>query len=93
MKLVCFYFVEGDLIEEEVEEYDELVDFVNGGVLDEDGEVWFVELQVVFDGDYIEDQKVYVGCIFFVNGFGIIEIIVGLVWFEDKRVVIDVGVF
>ena len=92
MKLARLYPVEGDLSEEEAEEYDELADLANGGVLDEDGEARLSELQAILDGDYSEDQKAHAGCIILVNGSGKPEITAGLIRPEDKKTAIEAGV-
>jgi len=92
MKLARLYPIEGDLSEEETQEYDELADLANGGVLDEDGEARLSELQAILDGDYSEDQKAHAGCIILVNGSGKPEITAGLVRPEDKKAAIEAGV-
>jgi ParB family chromosome partitioning protein len=92
MKLARLYPIEGDLTEAEAEEYDELVDLANGGVLDEAGEARLAELQAIVDGDYSEDQKTHAGCIILVNGSGKIEITAGLVRPGDKKAAIEAGV-
>lgn len=92
MKLARLYPIEGELTEEEAEEYDELADLANGGVLDEDGEARLSELQVLLDGDYSEDQKAHAGCILLVNGSGKLEVTAGLVRPEDKKAAIEAGV-
>lgn len=92
MKLGRLYPVEGELSEAQTEEYDELADLANGGVLDEDGEARLSELQAILDGTYSEDQKTHAGCIILVNGSGTLEIIAGLVRSEDKEAAIDAGV-
>ena len=92
MKLARLYPIEGELTEAESEEYDELADLANGGVLDEDGETRLSELQAILDGDYSEDQKAHSGCIILVNGSGKIETTAGLVRPEDKKAAIDAGV-
>ena len=92
MKLARLYPIEGDLTAEEAEEYDELADLANGGVLDEDGEARLAELQVLLDGGYSKDQKAHAGCIILVNGSGKIEITARLVRPEDKKAAIEVGV-
>ena len=92
MKLARLYPIEGDLSEEEAEEYDELADLANGGVLDEDGEARLSELQTILDGDFSEDQKAHAGCIILLNGSGKLEITAGLVRPEDKKAAIETGV-
>lgn len=92
MKLARLYPIEGELCEEKAEEYDELADLANGGVLDEDGEAQLAELQAILDGDYSADQKAHAGCIILVNGSGNLEITAGLVRPEDKKAAIEVGV-
>ena len=92
LKLARLYPIEGDLTEEEAEEYDELADLANGGVLDEDGEARLTELQTILDGEYSEDQKAHAGCIILVNGSGKLEITAGLVRPEDKKAAIEAGV-
>lgn len=92
MKLARLYPIEGELTEVESEEYDELADLANGGVLDEDGEARLSELQAILDGDYSEDQKAHAGCIILVNGSGKPEITAGLVRPEDKKAAIEAGV-
>ena len=47
MKLARLYPMEGDLTEQEAEEYDELAELANGGVLDADGEARLAELQAI----------------------------------------------
>ncbi|MEL7181618.1 MAG: ParB/RepB/Spo0J family partition protein, partial [Pseudomonadota bacterium] len=92
IKLARLYPIEGDLTEEEAEEYDALEELANGGVLDEDGETRLSELQAILDGDYSEDQKAHAGCIILVNGSGEIETTAGLVRPEDKKAAIEAGV-
>ncbi len=92
MKLARLYPIEGDLTEAEAEEYDELADLANGGVLDEDGEARLAELQAMLDGDYSEDQKAHAGCIILVNNSGKVEVTAGLVRPEDKKAAIEAGV-
>lgn len=92
MKLARLYPVEGDLTEEETQEYDELAELANGGVLDEEGEARLSELQALLDGDYSMDQKAHAGCILLVNGSGKLEITAGLVRPEDKKAAIEAGV-
>ncbi len=91
-KLARLYPTEGDLTEKEAEEYDELADLANGGVLDEEGEARLSELQAILDGDYSEDQKTHAGCIIFVNSSGALEVTAGLVRSEDKKAAIAAGV-
>jgi ParB family transcriptional regulator, chromosome partitioning protein len=91
MKLARLYPIERDLTEEETQEYDELAELANGGVLDEDGEARLSELQSILDGDYSEDQKSQAGCIILVNGAGKVEITAGLVRPEDKKAAIEAG--
>ena len=57
MKLARLYPIEGELTEDETQEYDDLADLANGGVLDEGGEARLSELQAILDGDYSEGQK------------------------------------
>lgn len=92
MKLARLCPIEGDLTEAEAEEYDELADLANGGVLDEDGEVRLAELQAMLDGDYSEDQKTHAGCIILVNNSGKVEVTAGLVRPEDKKAAVEAGV-
>ena len=92
MKLARLYPVEGELSEAETEEYDELADLANGGVLDADGEARLSELQAILDGTYSENQKSHAGCIILVNGCGTLETTAGLVRAEDKKAAIDAGV-
>ena len=92
MKLARLYPIEGELTEEEAEDYDQLADHGNGGVLDEDGEVRLAELQAILDGDYSEDQKAHAGCIILVNNSGKLEMTAGLVRPEDKKAAIEAGV-
>ncbi len=92
MKLARLYPKEGELTEAESEEYDELADLANGGVLDEEGEARLSELQAVLDGDYSEDQKAHAGCIILVSSSGALEVSAGLVRSEDKKAAIEAGV-
>ncbi len=92
MKLERVYPIEGDLTEEEAEEYDELADLSNGGVLDEDGEARLAELQAILDGEYSDDQTAHAGCIILVNNSGKLEVTAGLVRPEDKKAAVDAGV-
>lgn len=92
MKLARLYPIEGDLSEEEAQEYDELADLANGGVLDEDGETRLSDLQAMLDGDYSEDQKAHAGCIILVNNSGKVEMTAGLVRPEDKKAAVEAGV-
>ncbi|MEO0762635.1 MAG: ParB/RepB/Spo0J family partition protein, partial [Pseudomonadota bacterium] len=92
MKLARLYAVEGELSEDEAEEYDELAELSNGGVLDAGGEARLAELQAILDGDYAEDQKAHAGCIILVNSAGQIEVTAGLVRAEDKTAAIEAGV-
>ena len=92
MKLARLYPVEGELNEEEAEEYDALADLANGGVLDEDGETRLAALQALLDGDFSEDQKAHAGCIVLVNGSGKFEITAGLIRPEDRKAAIEAGV-
>jgi len=92
MKLARLYPIEGDLTEDEAEQYEELADLANGGVLDEDGEARLAELQAILDGDYSEDQKAHAGCILLVNGSGKVEVTAGLVRPDDKKAAIEAGV-
>ena len=92
MKLARLYPIEGELTEAETEEYDELADLANGGVLDEEGETRLSELQAVLDGNYSENQKAHAGCIILVNSSGALEVTAGLVRSEDKKAAIEAGV-
>ncbi len=92
MKLARLYPIEGDLTDTEAEEYDELAELANGGVLDEDGEARLATLQAILDGDHTEDQKAHAGCIILVSGSGTLEITAGLVRPDDKKAAIDAGV-
>ncbi len=92
MKLARLYPIEGELTEEEAEEYDELADLANGGVLDGDGEARLSVLQAILDGKYSKEQKAHAGCILLVNGSGTIEVTAGLVGPEDKKAAIEAGV-
>ncbi len=92
MKLARLYPIEGELTEEEAEEYDELADLANGGVLDEDGEARLSELQAILDGDYSGEQKAHAGCIILVNSSGKLEITAGLVRPEGKKGAIEADV-
>jgi len=92
MKLARLYPIEGELTEEETQEYDELADLANNGVLDGEGETLLSELQAVLDGDYTEDQKAHAGCIILVNSSGALEVTAGLVRSEDKKAAIETGV-
>ncbi len=92
MKLARLYPIEGELTEEETQEYDELADLANGGVLDADGEARLAALQAILDGEYSEDQKAHAGCILLVNNAGKVEVTAGLVRAEDKKAAIEAGV-
>lgn len=92
MKLTRLYPIEGELTEAEAEDYDDLAELANGGVLDEDGEARLAALQAILDGEYSEDQKAHAGCIILVNGSGKLEMTAGLVRFEDKKAAIESGV-
>lgn len=92
MKLARLYPIEGELSEEQTQEYDELADLANGGVLDEDGEARLAELQAILDGDYSEDQKAHAGCLLLVNGSGEVEVTAGLVRPEDRKAAVEAGV-
>lgn len=92
MKLERLYPIEGELSEAEAEEYDELADLANGGVLDEDGEARLADLQAILDGDYSDDQKAHAGCILLVNASGKVEVTAGLIRSEDKKAAIEAGI-
>ena len=92
MKLGRVYPIEGELTEAEAEEYDELADLANGGVLDEDGEARLTELQAILDGDHSEDQKAHAGCILLVNSSGKVEVTAGLIRSEDKKAAIEADI-
>ena len=92
MKLERVYPIEGDLTEEEAEEYDKLADLANGGVLDEDGETRLAGLQAILDGDYSDDQKAHAGCIILVNNSGKPEVTTGLIRSEDKKAAVEAGI-
>ncbi|MEJ8563546.1 ParB/RepB/Spo0J family partition protein [Yoonia sp. GPGPB17] len=92
MKLERVYPIEGELTEAEAEEYDELADLANGGVLDEEGQARLADLQAILDGEYSEDQKAHAGCILLVNASGKVEVTAGLVRPEDKKAAIEAGV-
>lgn len=91
-KQARLYPTEGDLTEEEAEEYDDLADLANCGALDHNGEARLAELQAILDGDYSEDQKAHAGCIILVNSSGSLEVTAGLVRCEDKNAAIEAGV-
>ncbi|MEY8829737.1 ParB N-terminal domain-containing protein [Sedimentitalea sp. XS_ASV28] len=92
MNLARLYPVEGDLTEDETQEYDELADLANGGVLDAEGEARLAVLQAILDGEYSDDQKAHSGCILLVNNAGKGEVPAGLVRAEDKKAAIEAGV-
>lgn len=92
MKLARLYPIEGELTEDEAEEYDELAELSNGDVLDDEGATRLSELQDILEGDYTEDQKAHAGCILLVSNSGKIEVTAGLVRSADKKAAIEAGV-
>ncbi len=91
-KLTRLYPVEGDLSDAEAEDYDQLAEMCEAGVLDAEGEARLADLQSTLDGSYTDDQKRVSGCLILVNQSGKVEITAGLVRPEDKDVALAAGV-
>ncbi|WP_037317354.1 ParB/RepB/Spo0J family partition protein [Ruegeria halocynthiae] len=86
------YPVEGELSEDQVARYEDLVELAEAEVLDEAGQAELATLQGILDGDYTQDQKAHAGAYVCVNNRGQLDVTAGMVKPEDKKVAISAGV-
>ena len=86
------YPVEGQLSEDEAEEYDALAELAEGDVLDETGQTRFDELTAILDGDYSDDQRDFAGVVFYIGDRGNLNVEAGLIRKENKDAAIEAGI-
>lgn len=85
------YRVEGELSEDEAEEYDALAELAQSEAIDEAGEQRLAELQTILDGEYTAEQKAHAGCYVYANTNGVLSIEGGMVKKDDIKAAIEAG--
>jgi ParB family chromosome partitioning protein len=92
MKLARIYAENGDLTEEQGQEYDALAELAEGDVLDEEGQAKLTALQLILDGTFTDEQKAHAGVLVYVDRSGKVQCETGLIRGTDKNAAIDAGV-
>jgi len=85
------YPEEGELTEEEMEEYDDLAQQAEAEALDGAETERLAELQAILDGGFTEAQRALSGVMVYVNGQGALSRAEALVLPEDKPAAIEAG--
>ena len=85
------YPEEGEITEEEMEEYDDLAQQAEAEALDEAGMIRLAELQAILDGGFTEGQRALSGVMVYLNFHGELQRVEGLVLPEDKPAAIEAG--
>jgi ParB family chromosome partitioning protein len=86
------YPVEGVLSDDLTERYDDLSEMAEDDVLDDAGQIELAELQATLDGDFTAEQKVFAGCVVYVDGSGEVKTCAGLIAADDKKLAIEKGI-
>lgn len=92
MKLARIYAEQGDLDEDQSDEYDALAELAEGDALDEEGQAKLAALQRILDGTFTETQKAHSGVLVYVDCAGTLQYETGLIRGTDKKAAIDAGV-
>ena len=92
MKLGRIYAENGDLSEEQGQEYDALAELAEGDVLEDEGQAKLAALQLILDGTFTDEQKAHAGVVAYVDRSGAVQYETGLIRDTDKKAAIDAGV-
>lgn len=92
MKLARIYAENGDLSEEQGEEYDALAELAESDALDDEGQAKLAALQSILDGSFTDEQKAHAGVLVYVDSRGTVQCETGLIRGTDKKAAIEAGV-
>jgi ParB family chromosome partitioning protein len=92
MKLARIYAENGELSEDQGEQYDALAELAEGDALDDEGQAKLAALQIVLDGTFTAAQKAHAGVLIYVDRSGVVQCETGLIRGTDKKAAIEAGV-
>lgn len=92
MKLARIYAENGDLSEEQGEEYNALAELAESDALDDEGQAKLAALQSILDGSFTDEQKAHAGVLVYVDSRGTVQCETGLIRGTDKKAAIEAGV-
>ncbi|MEJ8559777.1 ParB/RepB/Spo0J family partition protein [Yoonia sp. GPGPB17] len=92
MKLARIYADNGELNEDQSDEYDALAELAEGDALDDDGHAKLAALQLILDGTFTETQRAHAGVLVYVDRAGTLQYETGLIRGRDKKAAIEAGV-
>ena len=92
MKLARIYAENGELNEDQSDEYDALAELAEGDALDDEGQAKLAALQTILDGTFTETQKGHAGVLVYVDRTGTLQYETGLIRGTDKKAAVEAGV-